>query len=126
MHKPGQDQGARTPRFIGICDWSLQIWDYQNLEISEREWLDRFERHKSSANRAPGRMNTEKVLAVSFDRLYVLRNQLIHGGATWNSGINRSQLNDGAKILGLLVPVIIHLMMENPQAHWGDPRYPVV
>lgn len=102
------------------------FWDYQNLKITESEWLERFEQHRNSAARALGRMNTEKVLAVSFDRLYVLRNQLVHGGATWNSGVNRSQVNDGAKILGLFVPVIIHLMMENPQTHWGEPCYPVV
>ena len=33
-----------------------------------------------------------------FDRLYVLRNQLVHGGSTWNSGINRTQVRDGAAI----------------------------
>ena len=102
------------------------FWDYQNLKISGDEWLERFEQHKGSAAKALGRMNPEKVLAVSFDRLYVLRNQLVHGGATWNSGVNRSQVNDGARILGLIVPVIIHLMMENPDTHWGEACYPVV
>jgi hypothetical protein len=73
-----------------------------------------------------GRMNTKKVVAIVFDRLYVLRNQIVHGGATWNSAVNRSQVEDGAKLLGLMVPIIIHLMMTSPNQLWGDPCYPVV
>ena len=67
-----------------------------------------------------------QALAEVFDRLYTLRNQVVHGGSTWNSSVNRDQLRDGANILGQLVPVIIHLMMENHAALWGDPCYPVV
>jgi hypothetical protein len=63
---------------------------------------------------------------VTFDRLYTLRNQLVHGGSTWNSSVNRGQVTDGARILGDIVPIIIHLMMENPRQLWGDPCYPVV
>ena len=29
-------------------------------------------------------------------------------------------------ILGQIVPVIIHLMMEHPKKKWGEPCYPVV
>ena len=50
-----------------------------------------------------------------FDRLYVLRNQLVHGGATWNSSVNRAQVRDGAAILGFLLPVFVDLMMDNPR-----------
>jgi len=38
-----------------------------------------------------------------------------HGGSTWNSSVNRVQVTDGARILGDIVPIIIHLMMENPR-----------
>jgi len=102
------------------------FWDFQNLRITEEEWQRKFEHSKGVANKALGRMDTKKVIAVMFDRLYVLRNQLVHGGSTWNSAVNRSQISDGAKILGLVVPIIIHLMMENPNQLWGDPCYPVV
>ena len=71
-------------------------------------------------------MNTSKVFAITFDRLYVLRNQMVHGSATWNSSVNRSQVRDGARILGDVVPIVIHLMMENPHQVWGEPSYPVV
>jgi hypothetical protein len=61
-----------------------------------------------------------------FDRLYVLRNQVVHGGATWNSSANRDQLRDGTRILGTLLPTIVDLMMDHPAEDWGRPWYPVV
>jgi hypothetical protein len=101
-------------------------WDHLNGALTDRDWRERFARSKSSAHRALGRMDTKKVFAVAFDRLYTLRNQVVHGGSTWNSSVNRSQVTDGARILGDIVPIVIHLMMENPQQLWGDPCYPVV
>ena len=102
------------------------FWDYQNGRIPESDWLERFERSKVAAARALGRMNTKKLIAIMFDRLYVLRNQVVHGGATWNSSVNRSQIRDGAAILSIVVPIVIHLMMQHPNRLWGDPCYPVV
>jgi len=66
------------------------------------------------------------VLTVIFDRLYVLRNQLVHGGATWNSSVNRCQVRDAAGIMERIVPLIIGIMMDHPEASWGAPCYPVV
>ena len=102
------------------------FWDWVNSYISEAEWRDRFRRSRTSAHRALGRMNTKKLFAVTFERLYVLRNQVLHGGATWNSSVNRAQIRDGANILGDVVPIVIHLMMENAQGLWGEACYPVV
>jgi hypothetical protein len=102
------------------------FWDYMNGARSEAEWRALFLKSKSSAHKALGRMDTTKVFAVTLDRLYTLRNQLVHGGSTWNSSVNRSQVSDGARILGDIVPIVIHLMMENTNQLWGDPSYPVV
>ena len=102
------------------------FWSFQNNRISEQEWEDKFLLSKSSANKALGRMNTKKVLAIIFDRLYVLRNQLIHGGATWNGGVNREQVRDGVNIMKMVVPIIIHLMLESKGELWGEARYPVI
>lgn len=71
-------------------------------------------------------MDTSRVLLTVFERLYTLRNQLIHGGATWNSKVNRGQVHDGANIMNKLVPAIIHIMMDGAGEVWGDPCYPVV
>jgi len=102
------------------------FWDYHNGLLSEETWQSAFRRSKTAARRALGNMDTLKVMVVMFDRLYTLRNQLLHGGATWNSHVNRSQLSQGAEIMGQVVPIVIHLMMNDYQRVWGEPCYPVV
>jgi len=102
------------------------FWDHVNGYLGEAEWQERFERSRASARRALGEGRTKKLFAATFERLYVLRNQVLHGGATWNSSVNRDQIRDGANILGDVVPIVIHLMMENAQGVWGEACYPVV
>ncbi len=102
------------------------FWDYQNGKLSHEEWQDRFNRGKQRAKTALGSRDTATVLAVVFSRLYTLRNQLIHGGATWNGKVNREQLRDCVAILGQLVPLVIEIMLDNPNTLWGDACYPVV
>ncbi|TDT44254.1 hypothetical protein DES49_0354 [Halospina denitrificans] len=101
-------------------------WDCQNGVRPRGEWHGLFERAKVTASRALGSNDTTRVLGEVFSRLYTLRNQIMHGGSTWNSSINREQVRDGANILGQLVPVIIAILMAHPEADWGDPCYPVV
>ena len=102
------------------------FWDYHNGNIPEPEWQSRFRRSRQSALKALGARDTARVLGCIFSRLYTLRNQLIHGGSSWNSTVNREQVRDGADLLGKLVPVIIGIMMAHTEAVWGDPCYPVV
>ncbi len=102
------------------------FWDFQNKKIDESEWQSRFSEAKNGAHRAFGHKDTGKVLAIVFSRLYTLRNQLLHGGATWNSGVNRDQMRDSANFLGKLIPVIIEIMMDNSNELWGEACYPVV
>ena len=102
------------------------FWDFHNGQITEEDWQQSFQKSKTSASRALGRQDTQKVMEVMFDRLYTLRNQLLHGGATWNSSINRSQITQGAEIMGQVVPIVIHLMMNDHQRVWGEACYPVV
>jgi len=89
-------------------------------------WQLQFEESKKLALRAVMANQTEIVLTIVFDRLYVLRNQLIHGGATWNSKVNRSQIHDAVKILNSLIPIIIDLMLDHPDLEFGETLYPVV
>lgn len=102
------------------------FWAYQNAMIDKETWERQFSQSQSSAQRALSKMDTRRVLAEVFSRLYVLRNQLMHGGATWQSSVNRAQIRDGARILSFVVPTVIHLMMLNPSELWGEPVYPVV
>ena len=102
------------------------FWEFQRGRIDQGEWEDRFASAKKSAQSALASGNTLVLLSVMFNLLYTLRNQLIHGGATWGGKVNRDQLRDCTRLLGKLVPVIIALMMDNPNALWGDAVYPVV
>lgn len=105
---------------------SQEFWDFHTGRIGPQEWELRFQSSKSAATRALGKRDTKRVIAIVFDRLYVLRNQLIHGGATWNSTVNRSQLRDGGRILAVVVPAIIYLLLNSPEQEWGTPSYPVI
>ena len=69
---------------------------------------------------------TEQVLGIVFDRLYVLRNQLVHGGATWNSQVNRGQIRDGAQLMGTLLPIVLQILIEHPELEIGEILFPVV
>jgi hypothetical protein len=102
------------------------FWDNVSGKISEDEWRISFESANAAANRALGEQNTSKLISIVLQRLYTLRNQLIHGGATWQSSANREQVRDGVAFLNCLVPAIIDIMMNNPKTLWGDPSYPVV
>lgn len=102
------------------------FWDYKRGLISEEDWLNRFYKSKNWALTALSKKNTEAVLVVIFHRLYTLRNQLIHGGATWNSSVNREQLRDGLNILKTIVPLVVLIIMDNHRKDWGSVRYPVL
>ncbi len=102
------------------------FWKHHNHIDGFDDWQVRFDAGKRRFNASLANKDTKVVLSMLFDRLYVLRNQLMHGGATWNSSVNRDQVRDGARILGFLVPIFVELMMDNPEVDWGLPYYPVV
>jgi len=68
----------------------------------------------------------DKLIEVLLDRLYTLRNQIMHGGATYKSKVNRAQVRDACNILKLFIPIIIDIMMEHWEEDWGEIYYPVV
>jgi hypothetical protein len=102
------------------------FWSFHNGADGYDDWEDRFRRSDNFFRSAFTDRRTVQVLSCVFDRLYVLRNQIMHGGATWNGSVNRDQVRDGAAILGFLVPVFAELMMDHPHDEWGSPSYPVV
>ena len=102
------------------------FWTAMRTHDASNRWEEGFANSKKAAFAAVMQGDTTKVLGIVFDRLYVLRNQLVHGGATWNSQVNRAQLTDAVAILGTLVPLIISVMMDHPGQDYGDALYPVV
>ena len=102
------------------------FWNFHNGKISEIAWEEDFARAKQKAKMALANKDTDSVLLILFDRLYTLRNQILHGGATYNSSANRKQLHDGCAILQQCVPLILSVMQDNPDEDWGKPFYPFV
>jgi len=102
------------------------FWNHQNGVEGHEDWSDRLDASVRKAKLALADRDTERVLNELFDRLYVLRNQMIHGGATWAGQVNRAQVNDGVAILGSLIPVFVDLMMDHPEHPWKEAIYPVV
>ena len=102
------------------------FWAHRNGIPGNEEWEKWFSNSRIAVGKALKEHDTAKILSVLFDRLYVLRNQLVHGGATWNSDVNRDQVRVGAAVLSCLLPVFIDLMMDNTQEVWAMPHYPVL
>lgn len=102
------------------------FWKHHNGDVAYADWRDRLERANVAVASALRRQDTTTVLSILFDRLYVLRNQLVHGGATFESSVNRAQVRDGCALLSVLMPVFVDLMMAHPEHEWRMPHYPVV
>ena len=89
-------------------------------------WNAQFESEDRVVYTALGTRDTRVILNVLFNRLYVLRNQLMHGGARWKSPVNRTQVVDGERVIAFLVPLFINLMTAHPEIDWGPLEYPEV
>ena len=101
-----------------------KFWEYTRGESDDYQIA--FNKSIAQATNCLSKQNIEGLLEVVLERLYTLRNQLIHGGATYNSKLNRAQLRDACNIMQLLVPIIIDIMLENGEHDWGEIAYPVV
>ena len=111
------------------------FWKHHNQVPGSHGWREGFDRSRRRVARElreirrttiHRQLRTASVLSELFARLYTLRNQLLHGGATWNSSVNRGQVTMGTTAIALLIPHFVDVMIENPDADWGSPRYPVV
>ncbi len=72
-----------------------RFWDAHSDPRSDGSipdhWRETFDEARQRVHRALAQQDTERVLYEVFVRLYTLRNQLMHGGATWNGAVNRAR-----------------------------------
>ncbi len=101
-----------------------QFWDAQHDKSID--WQKLFEKSINKSRNYLSQHDIAGLLEVVLDRLYTVRNQLLHGGATYKSKLNRSQVKDAGEILGFLMPVIIDIMITNIDDDWGVINYPVI
>lgn len=102
------------------------FWAAKRLDQHDEQWRKLFEASSVMALNSLSRQMVPELLSIVLDRLFVLRNQLLHGGATYGSSINREQVNDGSTLLGALVPIMIEIMLATDQEDWGEIYYPLV
>mgnify|MGYP007112264769 CR=1 FL=1 len=69
------------------------FWTALREHDASNAWETAFAGSRKKALASIMQGDTATLLSVVFDRLYVLRNQLVHGGATWSSQVNRAQVN---------------------------------
>ena len=105
------------------------FWESVRGSPNGVNWEQWFEKEKRQSFRALANGNVWRVLEIVFWRLYVLRNQIFHGGATFAEGWGRDQIRDGSRIMAALVPAILDIMRadidENPDTEaWGKVAYP--
>lgn len=103
-----------------------KYWDFVNGKPGSDDWRECFDRENQRVKAAmaePSEENTRKILPVLFARLYTLRNQIVHGGATWKSQYNRSSVEHGVPVMATLVPRFLRVIEQNPTEKWGTPYY---
>lgn len=94
--------------------------------VGNDHWQSAFEQSQRKAMQALANRQVSHLLRLVLDRLYVMRNQMVHGGATYNSKVNREQVKSSRRLLAELLPVIVQIMLHDHEADWGKIRYPVV
>ena len=105
-------------KFVSMDFWDKKIGIFKKGNEKDQPLPEPLSREK-----------TLNILFCIFQRLSVLRNQLMHGSATWNGHLNKEQLREGIKIMHWLLPVFIEVMLENSEdkwEQWGEVYYPRV
>ena len=104
--------------------------DYWKAELGEIS-LEQFEDKKKAMfyRTYKGLMAKEdavELLDCLFSLMAVLRNQIFHGLATYNSSLNKYQKELGVMIMKELVPIMCEIVVMNNQEDWGEVAYPVI
>ena len=89
-------------------------------------WRASFNQSSVEALNYLSRKKVAPLFSIVLDRLYVLRNQVLQGGATFQSQVNREQVEDGVALLSNIMPIIVRIMLSSSDEDWGDIAYPVI
>ena len=102
-------------------------WDYRNQVVSQVTWKESFEHEKKLIHDVFETKNLNEILSVVLNRMLTIEHQILQGGSSYNSSINRPLLSQCCEILIALIPAILELLINNAQKwHFLKPHYPVV
>ena len=107
------------------------FWKWVKERPDGENWESEFEKRNERVFKARRNGKISYVLEEVLKRLYVLRNQIVHGGTTFAEGLGRSQVKDGYRIMEALMPPILNIMEEDirktpDSSVWGILDYPRV
>ncbi len=107
---------------------------YWRGEQPPAELQDRLNRDAALALTRLGEGSSREFLALVFRRIAVLRNQIMHGCATYGPrSFGRASLDKGLRVLRVMVPAFYQLISRHGQAvkwepvpypRWGSPHHP--
>src|SRR6266571_2842092 len=80
-------------------------------------------RNANRVNQKWGVGRPQDCLQMLYRRLYVLRNQVMHGAAKAGSRINRDSLESAVPVLSATVPVFREIVSKHPDDDWGAVPY---
>lgn len=115
-----------------------EFWQAQRLSLQQKAnsspdepvldaiWRPGFDQSSVEALNYLSRKKVAPLFSIVLDRLYVLRNQVLQGGATYQSRVNREQVADGVSLLASVIPIIIDIMLNGSDQNWGEIAYPVI
>ena len=98
----------------------------QTQQVAKDSWRPIFEQSSVEALNFLSRKKVAPLFSIVLDRLLVLRNQVLQGGATYQSRVNRGQVSDGVNLLASIMPIIISIMLDRSDQEWGEVAYPVI
>ena len=107
------------------------FWDWVKDELLEDDWRAKLENKNRKLDEALNNRDISFVLRDTLGRLYVLRNQIFHGGTTFEKGWGRDQVRNGSDIMKVLMELVLKIMedviKEDPNSDvWGRLDYPRV
>ena len=100
----------------------INFWN--SMHNYEDSWEDSFFYSNQEIQSFLKDKNIAKYVSAIMQRIYLLRNQLIHGGATHQGRMNRVQVEDCKTLVMKLLPCMISIMMKYPKKNWGELCYP--
>ena len=115
-------------RFLLHDFWVAEYFSKRKDKWLKRKWEKKRKNETDRLNKAldnlcsdEGRIGT--VLELAFGRIYTLRNQIVHGGASWRDKYNRSSLQICNSVLDPFLRAILKIMLDvienDPYVLWG-------
>ena len=126
---------AEAKELLGLrqanqCFWT-KLGKCKNWGENATSWERNFVKNsEKSIDNVTAAIYDEKYLEGAlnslFDNLYVVRNQIVHGGSSGEYSLGISQVKWGTKLLKWIVPNIRDCIKRNETEDWGNPPFPRV